>query len=137
MQVATGTITFGSATLTSVSANLQAVLAAGDSIQLVGVNNDIRNYTVASVPSSSSVTLTERIGMETKTSVPIRHNIKSVQYALEELPNLRNVTVKLTTDGTTSVGTACRAGGTFIDITFTGDFGKPYSITSSNVSTKT
>ena len=63
-----GTITYGSAILTSVSANLQTSLAAGDRVELYGANADARNYTVASV-ASSTVTMTEIIGMETKTSV--------------------------------------------------------------------
>jgi len=77
--VATSTITYGSATLTSVSADLTTVLAAGDAVQLVGGGGDARNYTVASVPSSSTVTLTEIVGMETATSVPLRHNRQSVK----------------------------------------------------------
>ena len=77
--MATSTITYGSATLTSVSADLTAVLAAGDAVQLVGGGGDVRNYTVASVPSSSTVTLTEIIGMETATTVPLRHNRQSIK----------------------------------------------------------
>jgi hypothetical protein len=121
LQLGTGSITFGSTTLTSVSADLQAILSSGESIQLVGANSDVRNYTVSSVPSSSTVTLTEPVGMETASNIPIRHNRKSIKYALEELPNIRNVSVSLTTDGTTETTTACRAGGTYIDITFTGE----------------
>jgi hypothetical protein len=78
-KVATSTITYGSATLTSVSADLTTVLAAGDAVQLVGGGGDVRNYTVASVPSSSTVTLTEIIGMETATTVPLRHNRQSIK----------------------------------------------------------
>jgi hypothetical protein len=78
-KVATSTITYGSATLTSVSADLTAVLAAGDAVQLVGGGGDVRNYTVASIPSSSTVTLTEIIGMETATTVPLRHNRQSIK----------------------------------------------------------
>tara|TARA_B100000780_G_C21113731_1_gene450319 strand:- start:30 stop:806 length:777 start_codon:yes stop_codon:yes gene_type:complete len=129
VQLATGTITFGSATVTSVSANLQASLTNGDSVQLFGVNGDTRNYTVSST-TSNTVVMTEIIGMATKTSVPIRKNIKSIKYALEELPTIRNVTVVLTTDGTTATTTACRAGGTYIDITFEGDFGNLPEMTS-------
>ena len=63
--------------------------------------------------------------------VPIRKNMKSIKYALEELPTVHTVSVVLTTDGTTATTTACRAGGTYIDVTFTGDFGNLPSMTSS------
>jgi hypothetical protein len=137
VQLATGTITYGSATLTSVSADLQTSLAQGDSVQLYGTNGDTRNFTVSSV-TSNTVVMTDIIGMETKTSVPIRKNLKSIKYALEELPTIRNVTVSLTTDGSTATTTACQSGGTYIDVTFTGDFGDLPQMTSSVTSlTKT
>ena len=115
----------GSATLTSVSADLTSTLETGDSIQLYSsAHKDTRNFTVASV-ASSTVTLTEPLGMASATSVPLRKITKSVKFALEELPTIANVTVKMTTDGIdSSATTACATGsGTYIDIEFNGNFG--------------
>lgn len=115
----------GSATLTSVSTDLTAKLASGDTIQLYSSkHSDTRNFTVSSV-ASNSVTVSEPLGMASASSIPLRKITKSVKYALEELPTIANVTVTMTTDGAdTAASTVCATGtGTYIDIEFNGNFG--------------
>lgn len=118
VQVATATITYGSATLSSVSVDLTTQLSQNDVVQLYSsTHSDTRNFTVSSV-TTTTVVLTEPVGMETETTVPLRKVVKSVKSALQELPTIRNVSVAY---GSGAV--ACSTAGVAVSVTFLGDFG--------------
>ena len=102
----TGTVTHGSATLATTS-NLASFFAAGDVVHLVH-NTDsaqIRTYTVSS-DSSSTLVMTEPIGLDTGALYGIFKETVSVEGALQALKTIDDVTVSVesgaaicTTDG--------------------------------------
>ena len=78
-------ITVGSATLTSVSADLTSSLASGDQIQLYSSAQRTRNFTVSSVASNTVVSLSRWGWLQHHPC--LYADAKSVKYALENANN--------------------------------------------------
>lgn len=91
----TGTVTYGSATLVTTS-DLSSKFVAGDFVILVH-NTDlsqVRQYTVAS-DSSSTIVMTEPIGMTSGTLYTILKVTTSIESALEALTVIDDVSVNI------------------------------------------
>ena len=91
----TGTVTYGSATLVTTS-DLSSKFVAGDFVILVH-NTDssqVRQYTVAS-DSSSTIVMTEPIGMTSGTFYTILKVTTSIESALEALTVIDDVSVNI------------------------------------------
>ena len=96
LMVGTGTVTYGSATLATTS-NLAASFAAGDVVNLTSTHLlvDITRTFVVSSDSSSTIVMTEPIGLPTGTLYEIHKLTTSVESALEALNTIDDVTVSL------------------------------------------
>jgi hypothetical protein len=134
-QIVSGTLyTFSGVTVTVTFATNQVQTSTDQSSQLSSndiivltnqAGTDSREFTVDSV-SGSTITTTEYVGMASAATYTLKKKIISIESALEDLDNIRNVTVTAfsDSDGTTSVTKACGSSGShYIHITFTEDFG--------------
>ena len=123
----TATVTQYSTAISSTSSDFSSTLNAGDIINLYSNSGtDTRNYTVAS-DSSSTVTMTEAIGMSSETGILVRYVTPSVKTALEKLTSIGSVNVSFST-GTT----ACSSSGTYIHIGFLSNYGDLPLMTATN-----
>ena len=131
VQIVSGTLyTFSGVTVTVTFATNQVQTSTDQSSQLSSndiivltnqAGTDSREFTVDSV-SGSTITTTEYVGMASAATYTLKKKIISIESALEDLDNIRNVTVTAfsDSDGTTSVTKACGSSGShYIHITFT------------------
>ncbi len=127
-ELGTATVTQHSASISSTSADFSSLLAAGDVVQLASANgHDVRNYTAAS-DSSSTVTMTEAIGMASETgTVKVRKIVRSLKSYVEGLASVGTVNVSY------SAGNAvCSSGGVYAYVGFLSDFGDLPLMTATN-----
>jgi hypothetical protein len=123
----TGTVTKYSSVVTSTSSDFSSLISSGDIINLwSNSGTDTRNYTVASV-ASSSITMTESIGMSTETAIRVRAVTPSIKTALEGLTSIGSVNVSYSS-GTS----ACSSSGNYINIGFLSNFGDLPLMTATN-----
>tara|TARA_B100000795_G_C22565469_1_gene347975 strand:+ start:73 stop:678 length:606 start_codon:yes stop_codon:yes gene_type:complete len=123
----TATVTQYSKVISSTSVDFSSRLIAGSIVNLYSNSGtDTRNYTVAS-DTSTTVTMTEAIGMSTETGVLARFVTPSIKTSIEALTSVGTVNVTLST-GTS----ACSSSGTYIHIGFLSNYGDLPLMTTTN-----